>query len=132
MLSLRDGLPFLIALTAAIVLLSPMVALASPEATGRASQFLKEHEARVRPLEVAASLAWWNANTSGKDEDFKKKEDAQNRLDAVLADPRHFRQVKELQEQGRIDDPAVARAVAVIYLACLEKQVDPDLLKKLV
>ena len=34
----------------------------------------------VRPLEIKANLAWWNANTSGKDEDFKLKEKAQNQI----------------------------------------------------
>ena len=44
-------------------------------ASSRARQFLSEHEAKVRPLEKAVSLAWWQANISGKDEDFKAKEE---------------------------------------------------------
>ena len=47
----------------------------------RAEQFIKSHEEKVRPLERAAALAWWNANISGKDEDFAAKEETQNRLD---------------------------------------------------
>jgi peptidyl-dipeptidase A len=132
MLALRDCLPLLVALTLAVVLWRPAVAVAGPAATDRARQFLREHEGRVRSLEVAAALVWWNANTTGKDEDFKKKEAAQNRLDAVLADPAHFKEVKAIKEQGGIDDPVLARAIDVIYLACLEKQVDPELLKKMV
>ena len=40
--------------------------------------------------DIAANLAWWNANTTGKDEDFKKKEEIQNELDAALADALQF------------------------------------------
>src|SRR5262249_45953260 len=86
----------------------------------------------LRPLEVAASLAWWNANISGKDEDFKKKEEAQNRIDEALADAARFREVKEIKTHGGIDDPILARAIDVLYLTYLGKQVDPALLKEIV
>ena len=56
------------------------------DAAMRAEQFIKSHEEKVRPLERAAALAWWNANISGKDEDFAAKEETQNKLDAALAD----------------------------------------------
>ena len=68
------------------LLICPMTALASGEVTDRARKFVEEHEQRIRPLDVAVNLAWWNANTTGKDEDFARKEQAQNRLDRALAD----------------------------------------------
>ena len=52
------------------------------------------HEAKMKPLEIASNIAWWNANISGKDEDFKKKEEAQNKIDAALADPKPFATLK--------------------------------------
>lgn len=107
--------------------------LASPEITAQAGAFVKDHEKRLRPLEVAASLAWWNANISGKDEDFKKKIETQNRIDEQLSNPRLFAVVKELHEKRKeIDDPLLRRCVDVLYLSYLEKQVDPALLKKMV
>ena len=42
--------------------------------TDRAEKFVHDHVERLRPLEIAASLAWWKANTTGKDEDFAAKE----------------------------------------------------------
>ena len=41
-----------------------------PSPAERAKKFIAAHEAKMRPLEVAGNLAWWNANTTGKDEDF--------------------------------------------------------------
>src|SRR5262245_8702648 len=102
MLWMRLLLPLAFALAVFLVLGRPVAALASPEATNRARQFLTTHEAKLRPLEVAASLAWWNANISGKDEDFKKKEEAQNRIDEALADAARFREVKEIKTHGGI------------------------------
>ena len=109
-------------------------AVANPETTERAKKFIDAHEKKVRPLDVAAGLAWWNANVSGKDEDFKKKEEAQNKIDEALSNTETFAQLKKLKEakdKGDIDDKIVARAIDVLYLLYLEKQVDPELLKKI-
>ena len=39
-----------------------------------ARAFIAEHERTVRPLEQEAALAWWNANVTGRDQDFQAKE----------------------------------------------------------
>lgn len=97
-------------------------------ADAEATAFIKKHEARMRPLEYKASLAWWNANITGKDEDFAKKEEIQNQYDAALADSQAFAEVKKLKE-ATIEDPLLRRQIAILYLQYLEKQVDPELLK---
>lgn len=114
--------------------MSAVTAEASPEATARAKKFLAAHEAKIKPLDIAAGKAWWTANITGKDEDFKKKEEIQNKLDAALADKEAFAELKalkELTDKGQIDDKLVARAVVVLYLTYLPKQIDPELLKKI-
>src|SRR5262245_3917980 len=104
----------------AVCLASTAAASAAPEITNRARQFVEAHEAKIRPLEKAAAIAWWNANISGKDEDFQKKIEAQNRLDEILSEPATFRQLKELEALAdRIDDPSTARAIRVLYLSYL-------------
>jgi peptidyl-dipeptidase A len=103
----------------------------SPEATDKARQLVEKYTATIRPLDIAANRAWWDANITGKDEDFKRKEEAQNKIDAVLSDRDAFALVKAVKEGGGIDDAVVKRAVDVIYLAYLEKQLDADLLKKM-
>src|SRR6266487_5101735 len=110
----------------------PMVIQASPEMTERARKFVAAHEAKLRPLEHAANLAWWNANVTGKDEDFEKKVQTQNRIDEALADRDKFRELKEMKESSQVDDPIVAREIHILYLQYLEKQVDPALLKQIV
>lgn len=133
MLSLRILLPLGLALAGFWILGLPIAASASPEVTDRARKFVAAHEAKLRPLEIAAGLAWWNASVSGKDEDFKRKEEAQNKIDAALADRQTFQEIKALnQDRKNIDDPVIARCIEVLYLNYLEKQVDPELLKKMV
>ncbi len=99
-----------------------------------AKAFIDEHVRRIRPLEVAAGRAWWDANVSGKDEDFKKKEDTQNKIDSALAEKAPFETLTGLKKEkdaGTIKDPLVARQIELLYLQYLEKQVNPELLKKL-
>jgi peptidyl-dipeptidase A len=104
----------------------------SDDAALRAEQIVKAHEETVRPLERAAALAWWNANISGKDEDFAAKEEAQNRLDAALSDRDRFAALKAVKEAKLAgSSPGLARQVDVLYLAYLEKQVDPTLLQRM-
>src|SRR4051794_29822203 len=81
--------------------------LTGADANDEAAAFIKGHVARLRPLEVQANVAWWNANVTGKDEDFKKKEDAQNAIDAALAQKEPFERVKALKaaaDKGQIKD----------------------------
>src|SRR2546426_781354 len=130
---LRLVLPFTFTLATLLVLCCPFAAVASPETTARARKFLQAHEAKLRPLEIKASEAWWDANTTGKDEDFKRKEESQNKIDAALADSKAFAEVKALQKaKDDIDDLILARAIEVLYLTYLEKQVEPVVLKRMV
>jgi peptidyl-dipeptidase A len=107
-------------------------AAADPATTARARKFVAAHEAKFHPLDVAANKAWWDANTTGKDEDFQRKEAAQNAIDAALADRAAFAELKAIKDsRGKIDDKILAREINVLYLMYLEKQVDPALLKKI-
>src|SRR5262249_42738702 len=102
----------------------PLAAAAAPDVTERARRFVKDPETSLRPLDGEAGRAWWDANISGKDEDFKRKEEAQNRIDAALSDPKVFAEIKDLKDKSKdIDDPVTRRAVDVLYLLYLEKQV---------
>jgi peptidyl-dipeptidase A len=116
-----------------VLALRPSIAAASEAVTARAKQFLTEHTKKLQPLEVAAARAWWDANISGNDADFQKKIDSQNKIDAALSDKAAFAKVKELKDAAKdIDDPVLRRAIEVLYLTYLEKQVDAELLKKMV
>ena len=107
-----------------------MSVVVRPADDARARQFIEEHEAKIRPLEKAVNLTWWNANVSGKDADFKAKEEAQNKLDEALASQEPFAELKTIKE-GKPRDRLLAREINVLYLMYLEKQVEPALLKKI-
>lgn len=96
-----------------------------------AREFVKEYEANVRPLEIEVNRCWWLANISGKDEDFRLKEEAETKLNMKLSDSKAFGRLKAIHE-GKISDPILRREIHVLYLGYLSKQVDPKLLKDIV
>jgi peptidyl-dipeptidase A len=101
------------------------------EKSESAKALVDEHLKIVRPLEYKANLAWWNANTTGSDAEFKRKEEAQNALDAALSNKERFEALKKFDKDGEISDPVLKRQIHLLYLQYLEKQVDAELLKKM-
>src|SRR5215471_12405150 len=120
-------------LVAVLVLLVFCVRLPASEAVTRmAREFVDDHEKRLKKLDVAAGLAWWEANTTGEKAAFARKEEAQNKIDAALPDAKVFAAFKGIHDKrAEIDDPVVRRAIAVLYLLYLEKQLDTELMKKM-
>jgi peptidyl-dipeptidase A len=116
-----------------MVLSSTHAALAEDKPDGSdaaAAAFVARHESEVRPLEIALNQAWWKANVSGKDEDFAAKVEAQNRYDQALSNRDRFDELKTIRS-ATVADATLAREIELLYRAYLEKQVDPELLKRI-
>ncbi len=90
MLSLR-ALLILATAGSALWMVLPHAASATPEATVKAKAFVERFSKQLRPLDIAGNRAWWDANITGKDEDFKRKEDAQNKIDAAALEQGRLR-----------------------------------------
>ncbi|HEY2414392.1 MAG TPA: M2 family metallopeptidase [Pirellulaceae bacterium] len=98
--------------------------------TQPAKDFVADHEKKIEPLEIEIGKAWWNANVTGKDEDFAKKEESENRLNEALSNTEKFASLKKIHD-GQVSDATVSREINVLYLQYLEKQVDPALMKRM-
>ena len=87
-----------------------MAQQATTDTTQAAREFVAQYEQTVRPLEIAEAKAWWQANITGKDEDFAAKEAAENKVNEALSNPKTFNELKHIKA-GRIDDPLLAHLV---------------------
>ena len=115
----------------ALTLLSFSAPSLAAEPTDQAArEFIREYELTVKPLQTASGLAWWNANTTGRDEDFAEKEALENKLNEVLSSKEQFERLEKINE-GEISDPQLARQIELLYLTYKEKQVDLSLLKRI-
>ncbi len=125
-------------LTVVVMLMLPFAAVAGSAAAlepdkendARAKRFVDQYDATVRPLEIEAARLFWTANVTGKEEDFQKKQEAEEKVELALSDPQRFAELKTIKGAA-ISDPLLARQVTVLYLEYLGKQVDPELLKKI-
>ena len=100
------------------------------ETNNQAQAVITEYERDIVPLEIAAGRAWWQANVSGKDEDFEAKESSENQLNKMMSDAKRFERIKRLHENAP-QDAMLARQIELLYLGTLEKQVPQALLERM-
>ena len=90
--------------------------------------FIERFDSIVQPLTKEASLAYWNASLSGKDEDWKKSEDLNIELTKVFSNKEDFAILKKIKESDAITDELLKRQLEVMYNSYLGNQVDTSLL----
>jgi len=91
-----------------------------------------EYVAKYRPLVIQSETAWWDANTTGADEAFERRKQAQGALVELHSDRALFAKLKALKESGNITDPVLKRELDVMYRSHLPGQSDPQLQKKII
>ena len=96
--------PWMISLVLLVALLSVPAAALTPDGDNdaRARRFVEYYNATVRPLEIEAARPFWTANVTGKEEDFRKKQEAEEKLESALSDPRAIRRVEGHQAGRRV------------------------------
>jgi len=90
------------------------------------------HVEKVEPLSTKANLVFWEAATTGKSEKFKELEQLQLQIRKIYSDPNDFKRLKLLKERGQIKDPQLVRQLEKLYLAYLQNQIEPELMKRIV
>ncbi|MHC4371857.1 MAG: M2 family metallopeptidase, partial [Planctomycetota bacterium] len=94
--------------------------------------FITNHVEKVKPMNKEANLAYWDAATSGKPEDYERVSELTLQIRQVYSDPDDFAYLKELKESGQAKKPILARQLDMLYNAYLGNQIDPELLKQIV
>jgi peptidyl-dipeptidase A len=114
-----------------LLMLAAMEPLAvAGDTDARARQFITGYETSIRPLEIEVARRWWTANVTGKEEDYARKEESENRLNERLADRAAFAELKAIRA-ARPADSLLARQIEVLYLEYLACQLDSGLLKQM-
>jgi peptidyl-dipeptidase A len=95
-------------------------------------KFITAHVEKIEPMEKAANLAYWDAATSGKPEDYNRVGKLTLELRQVYSNPQEFAFLKETKESGEVKDAKLARQLELLYNGYLENQIEPELLKSIV
>jgi len=99
---------------------------------GQLERFIEFHVAKVEPLTTEANLAYWDASTTGKAEDYGRLSELQLEISRLYSDPQDFAFIKDIKESGRIKNHRLARQLDKLYHAYLPNQAEPDLLEDIV
>lgn len=95
-------------------------------------EFITDHVAVIDPLSTEMNLAYWDASTTGKPEDYDRFGKLQLEIRRIYSDPEDFDLLKETKESGAVGNADLARQLDKLYNAHLTNQIPPDLLEKLV
>ncbi len=95
-------------------------------------RFIESHIAKVEPLATQANLAYWDASTTGRPEDYERFNNLQLEIRRIYNNPEEFAFLKEIKESGQVVDVRPARQLDKLYYAYLRNQIESELLEKLV
>jgi len=109
-----------------------LVGCASNQKEKQLQEFVDSHVEKVRPMHKEASLAYWDAATSGKAADYEKVSELTLEIRRVYSNPEDFAYLKEVKESGRPKNRLLARQLDMLYNAYLGNQIEPGLLKEIV
>jgi peptidyl-dipeptidase A len=94
--------------------------------------FIDSIELKAKPLEAGAGLAYFNATTTGKQEEYQKYSDLNIRISKIYSDSASFATLKAIKESGEVKDSLLVRQMNVLYNQFLSNQIDPKLLEELI
>lgn len=121
-----------LALLALVVVVVFLAGCGPTAQQGQLKRFIEAHVAKVEPLTIKANLAYWDASTAGKTDDYKRYSELQLEISRLYSNPRDFAIIKDINESGRIKNLRLARQLDKLYFAYLRSQMKPDLLKEIV
>lgn len=99
------------------------------------SRFIEMRDAylvKYQPLVIQSETAWWDANTTGTDEAFERRKQAQNALVELHSDKTTFYKLRSLRKMDRITDPVLSRELDVMFRLHAPAQADRGTLRKII
>ena len=95
-------------------------------------EFLNTFNEKLIPLYKASALSSWDANITGKEEDYKKSAEFSFQLSKLFSDKKDFEKIKKIKESGAITDTLKKRQLDVLYLEFLGNQLDTTKMKEII
>ncbi|MDD5231106.1 MAG: M2 family metallopeptidase [Candidatus Marinimicrobia bacterium] len=84
----------------------------------------------IKPLNKAASLAYWEATASGQDEYYARYANTALELATVYSNPEDFKKLKNFHALN-LKNQLLARQIEILFYRYLSKQIDTTLLRQI-
>ena len=96
------------------------------------TDFIRNHDSVLIPLYKESALASWQANITGKDEDYQKSEALNLRMMALYSDKGKLEKLERIQVSGTITDSLLLRQLNVLLRSFLMAKADTAKLNEMV
>jgi peptidyl-dipeptidase A len=100
--------------------------------TSTVQSFLKEYEARIKPVYKDCGMAAFRAAVSGKEEDYTSAAELELILQKMHADKEDFNSIEYWLEHEEDLSESDRRQLEMLYNAYKSKQFDPDKMERIV
>jgi peptidyl-dipeptidase A len=94
--------------------------------------FIDSLEVQVKPVEAGASLAYFNAAVTGREEEYEKSSELNIQLSKIYADTAQFAKLKKIKDSGAVKDSLLVRQMNILYNTFLSNQVDEKKMEELI
>lgn len=96
----------------------------------RMSDFISGYEAKIIPLYKEYTISDWEANITGTDESWARREKASFDYMSYFTDREAFAMLKELKESELVKEPLLARQLELLFNMFLQGQIDTSLISE--
>jgi peptidyl-dipeptidase A len=94
------------------------------------SEFIGSYEATIIPLYKEYTLADWDANVTGTDEAWARREKASFAFMSFYTDKEAYSELTRLKESGLVKEPLLARQLELLHNMYLQGQIDTSLISE--
>jgi len=94
------------------------------------SEFIGSYEATIIPLYKEYTLADWDANVTGTDEAWARREKASFAFMSFYTDKEAYSGLTRLKESGLVKEPLLARQLELLHNMYLQGQIDTSLISE--
>ena len=128
----KNNFIYFLLLVAGIFLLQACGSNKKDDMKAELKDFIKTYEDTMRPLVREYSIAVWDAEISGKEEDYNKVTEYGIKHSKVFTNKESFELLKKIKDAGGVDDTLLNRQLDVLYNAYLGNQVDETMLEEII
>lgn len=94
--------------------------------------FIDRHVSAVDPLRAEANRTMYKAEVTGAKEYFNKLKEIRLAINDIYTSSDDFEFLKSMKDSGNVSDHRLARQMDKLYLAYIDSQMDPQLLKDII
>lgn len=102
------------------------------EMNNKLKSFIERFDQKYIPLYNEVTIAYWNSQVTGNENDYARSAQLEYELTKIFADKQDYEELKSIKESGAITDELMKRQLDVLYNAYTAQQIDTAKMKEII